>query len=201
MKKRDIIVIGASAGGVQALRQLASELPANLPAAIFVVIHMPPWWESKLPDILGRSGGMQVSVARTDEPIRNGRIYVALADHHLIVDDGRVQLWRGPKENLHRPAINPLFRSAAVTYGDRVIGVILSGSLDDGSTGLWWVKRYDGVAIVQNPQDAEHPDMPRNALEHVAADYVLDAREIGTLLPKLVNGTNPEITENRSNGR
>ena len=195
MIKRDIIVIGASAGGAQALRQIVAELPPELPAAIFIVVHMPPWWESKLPQILSHNGRVQAALALPDEPVEHGRIYLAVADHHLILDDGRVKLWRGPKENLHRPGINALFRSAAVTYGERVVGVILSGTLDDGSAGLWWIKRYKGLAIVQDPHDAEYADMPRNALGHVTADYVLSAREIGRILPSLVQGLAPEFTE------
>ena len=201
MRKRDIIVIGASAGGVNALRDLTAELPREMPAAVFVVIHMPPWWDSKLASILNRNGGMPACPAVAEEPIENGRIYVAVPDHHLILDERSVHLWRGPRENLHRPAINALFRSAAVTFGTRVIGIVLSGSLDDGSTGLWWIKHYDGLVLVQSPNDAEYPDMPRNALQHVDADYVLTARDIGRLLPKLVEGMDPHANGETRNGR
>ena len=195
MVKRDIVVIGASAGGVQALRELTAELPSRLDAAILVVVHMPPWWETNLASILSRKGGIQGVRASSDQPIEPGRIYIAAPDHHLLVDNGRIHLWRGPKENIHRPAINALFRSAAVTYRERVIGVILSGARDDGSTGLWWVKRYDGLAVVQDPADAQHPEMPSNALQHVSADYILRAAEIGKSLPNIVQGVGLETTE------
>ena len=196
MVKRDIIVIGASAGGIDALRELTAELPSQLIAALFVVVHMPSWWDSKLPSVLSRNGSLPAVSARHDELIEPGRIYVSAPDHHLLLDHERVQLWRGPKENLHRPSINALFRSAAVTYGQRVIGVILSGGLDDGSTGLWWVKDFGGLTVVQNPSEAINPEMPRNALQHVAVDYVLTAREIGRLLPDLIQGAGLEASEN-----
>lgn len=195
MVKRDIVVIGASAGGVEALRQLTAELPPRLDAALFVVVHMPPSWETNLPLILSRKGGIQGVRACADQPIEQGRIYVAAPDHHLVVDNGRIHIWRGPKENLHRPAINPLFRSAAVTYGKRVIGVILSGAMDDGSAGLWWVKRYGGLTVVQDPDDAQYPDMPQNALQHVSADYVLSAPEIGRSLPSMIQDAGLEAKE------
>jgi two-component system chemotaxis response regulator CheB len=193
--KRDIVVIGASAGGIEALRELTAELPHQIDAALFVVVHMPSWWDSKLPSVLSRQGGIAAVRAQADQTIEPGRIYVAPPDHHLLLNDGRVHLWRGPKENLHRPAINALFRSAAAAYGERVIGVILSGSMDDGSTGLWWVKRYGGLAIVQDPREALHPDMPRNALQHVTVDYVLGAREIGKSLGGMVQGVGLEAIE------
>lgn len=193
--KRDIVVIGASAGGIDALRELTDDLPSHLAAAVFVVVHMPSWWDSKLPSVLSRNGSLRAARACQDEPVEPGRIYVAAPDHHLLVDHERVQLWRGPKENMHRPAINALFRSAAVTYGPRVIGVILSGGLDDGSTGLWWIKEFGGVTVVQHPREAKTPDMPLNALQHVAVDYVLTAREIGRLLPDLIQGAGLEGSE------
>ena len=194
MTKRDIIVIGASAGGIEALRELTSELPARLDAAILIVLHIPPWWDSQLPALLSREGGVQAVAAREDDPIEHGRIYVAAPEHHLLVDSGRIHLWRGPKENLHRPAINALFRSAAVTFGERVIGIVLSGCMDDGSTGLWWVKRFQGLTVVQHPNEARYPDMPQNALRHVAVDYILTAREIGKSLPNMIHGMNREAT-------
>ena len=195
MVKRDIVVIGASAGGVEALRELTAELPSGLDAALLVVVHMPSSWDTNLPSILSRKGGIQGVRAAADQPIEHGHIYVAAPDHHLVLDDGRIHLWRGPKENLHRPAINPLFRSAAVTYGERVIGVILSGAMDDGSAGLWWVKQYGGLAVVQDPGDAQYPDMPKNALQHVSADYVLSAPEIGRSLRSMIQGAGLEAKE------
>jgi two-component system chemotaxis response regulator CheB len=122
-----------------------------------------------------------------------GTIYVAPPDYHLLLERDRVDLWRGPKENRHRPAVNALFRSAAVAFGNRVIGVVLSGLLDDGAAGLWWIKRFGGIAVVQDPEDAQSPEMPAAALEHVKVDYVLPASEIGPLLAKLTEQETPQI--------
>jgi two-component system chemotaxis response regulator CheB len=124
---------------------------------------------------------------RGAETIAPSRIYVAPPNIHILLDDGAVDIWRGPKENSHRPAIHPLFRSAAVRYGPRVIGVVLSGALDGGSAGLWWVKRDGGVTIVQDPKTAEHPDMPRNAIQYVDVDYVVPMDKITGLLSTLVS--------------
>lgn len=125
------------------------------------------------------------------ETITPGVIYVAPPDYHLLVEDGKMELWHGPKENRNRPAINPLFRSAATAYRERVIGVVLSGNLDDGSAGLWWVKKEGGIAIIQDPLRCEHPEMPRNALDYVDVDYVLDAPAIGPMLTRLASGALP----------
>ncbi len=188
--KHDIIVIGASAGGIEALQQVVRGLTPDLPASVFVVLHIPPWHRSALPEILSRSGPIPAVPASPDQPIEPGRIYVAPPDHHLLLEDGKVHVWRGPKENTHRPAVNPLFRSAAVDFKQRVTGVVLSGTLDDGATGLWWVKRYGGAAVVQDPRTAAFPDMPRNALTQVDVDYVRAASDIGPLLVELAtNGT------------
>ena len=149
---RDIIVIGASAGGIAALKELTSHLAPDLNASLFIVQHIMASRRSELPKILSGSGRLPAVHPVSGQHIEPGVIYVAPPDYHLIIEDGAVQLWHGPKENYHRPAINPLFRSAAVTYGERVIGVILSGSLDDGVSGLWGVKKYGGVTIVQDPQ-------------------------------------------------
>ena len=195
MAKRDIIVIGASAGGIEALSELTAELPPHLSASVFVVLHMPSELESRLPSIIGRQGAIQVVAASPDQPIERGRMYIAVPDYHLLVDNGHVNLWRGPRENRCRPAINALFRSAAVAYRERVIGVVLSGCLDDGSTGLWWVKQFHGLAVVQDPNDAKFRAMPENAIKYVNADYVLGAREIGRLLPTLVAGIDREAME------
>lgn len=186
--RRDIIVIGASAGGVQVLHEILPMLPRDLPAAVFVVVHMPPWHKSRLPFVLSRNGSMPAEHAEGGERIRYGRIYVAPPDQHLYIEDDRVHLWRGPKENRHRPAINVLFRSAAVGYRKRVAGVILSGSLDDGTAGLWWIKHFGGIAMIQDPQEAQFDDMPRSALEHVDPDYVLRAAAIPPMLLKLARG-------------
>jgi two-component system chemotaxis response regulator CheB len=133
--------------------------------------------------------------------IQPGYIYVAPPDFHLLIESSRVQLWRGPRENRQRPSVNVLFRSAAVAYGPRVIGVILSGTLDDGATGLWWVKKHGGVAVVQTPSDAEFEGMPITALEHVDVNEVIPAREIGPYLADLaIERAEIEVTRNRARG-
>jgi len=189
----DIIVVGASAGGVEALITLVQKLPANFPAALFVVVHFPAQSPSVLPRILNRAGPLPAAHARHEEVIQPGRIYVAVPDHHLLLHSGVVHVVRGPKENHCRPAIDPLFRSAAVAYGPRVIGVILSGSLGDGTAGLLTVKQRGGVAIVQDPVDALFPEMPRTALEYINADYVLPTAEIAPMLVRLAHEPVAEI--------
>ena len=181
----DIIVVGASAGGVEALLTFVRELPADLPAALFVVLHSPAQSPSVLPRILNRAGRLRAVHARHDEVIEPGRIYVAVPDHHLLVHRGVIHVVRGPKENHCRPAIDPLFRSAAVAYGPRAVGVLLSGSLGDGTVGLVTMKQRGGVAIVQDPADALFPEMPRNALEYIDADYVLPAAAIAPVVVRL----------------
>jgi two-component system chemotaxis response regulator CheB len=178
----DIIVIGASAGGVEALRQLVGGLRPNFPAAILVVLHVPTWSVSRLPEILTRSGPLPASHPQDGSPVLNGNIYVAPPDQHLLVSEDRIKLSAGPKENRHRPAVNALFRSAAFAYGPRVIGVVLTGALDDGASGLWEIKQHGGKAIVQEPSDALFPDMPKNALENVPVDYVVPLADIPALL-------------------
>jgi two-component system, chemotaxis family, protein-glutamate methylesterase/glutaminase len=187
MPKQDVIVIGASAGGVEALQVLAAGLPADLAAAVFIVLHIGngSHGHSWLAQILSKAGPLRASQAEDGEPIEPGRIYVARPNFHLMVGPGRMQVVDGPKENLARPSINPLFRSAAMAYGPRVTGVILTGMLDDGVAGLAAVKRRGGVAVVQNPDTALHPSMPENALKYVDADYVLDLKEIAATLVHL----------------
>jgi two-component system, chemotaxis family, protein-glutamate methylesterase/glutaminase len=184
--KTDIIVIGASAGGVEALAQVVSELKPDFPAALFVTIHLTPKSISHLPEILNRSGPLPASHPMDGSPIENGQIYVAPPDQHLLVYQDRIQLSSGPKENRQRPAVDVLFRSAALAYGPRVIGVVLTGALDDGSTGLWEIKQHGGKTIVQDPRDALFPDMPRNALKQVPIDYVMPLRGLASLLTDLV---------------
>jgi two-component system, chemotaxis family, protein-glutamate methylesterase/glutaminase len=185
MAHHDIVVIGASAGGIEALTTLVSGLPANLPSALFVVVHVPPYAVSHLPEILCRAGALPAVHASDGMPIRPGRIIVAPPDRHLLVRQGWVELSRGPRENHSRPAIDPLFRSAARAYGPRVIGVVLSGALYDGSLGLMAVKIRAGVAIVQDPREATIDSMPRTALKLVAADYVLGAADIASVVADL----------------
>ena len=187
MTKRDIIVIGASSGGIEALRTLVAELPANLPASIFVVLHTGPESPGILHQILGRSGILEAVNPKDREHIRPGHIYVAPPDRHMLLEPGRIRLTRGPKENRFRPAIDPLFRSAAQVYGPRVIGVILSGGLDDGTAGLWAIKKLGGTAVVQDPKDALFPSMPANALQYVSVDHTVPLKDIAPLLERLVN--------------
>jgi two-component system chemotaxis response regulator CheB len=182
---KDIIVVGASAGGIEALRALVGGLPEDLAAAVFVVLHTSPESPGMLADILDRFGKLPATNAQDGERIRPGRIYVAPPDRHLLVEPGVVRTTRGPKENRFRPAVDPLFRSAAQTYGPRVIGVILTGYLDDGTAGLWTVKKLGGTAVVQHPEDALVPFMPQNALAHVKVDYCLPLDEIAPLLVRL----------------
>ncbi len=185
MPGHDIITIGASAGGVEALSALARLLPADLPASVFVALHVPPHGMSVLPQILSRGGPLPAGHVEDGEAIAPGRIYVAPPDHHLLIDRGTLRLSRGPKENGFRPAIDPLFRSAARWHGSRVIGVVLSGTLDDGTAGLRAIKSRGGLAVVQDPDDALFPNMPRNALDLVAVDHVAKAPEIAGLLGRL----------------
>jgi two-component system chemotaxis response regulator CheB len=187
MSVRAIVVIGASAGGVEALIQLARGLPADLPAAVFVVTHLSPTARSRLPEILSRAGPLPAHAARDGDPIEPGCIAVAPPDRHLLVRPGRIELTRGPRENHTRPAVDPLFRSAARSYGARVIGVVLSGALYDGTAGLLAVKAHGGTTIVQDPADATVDGMPRSALRLVRADDVLPAAAIGPALARMVH--------------
>ncbi|MCU0537124.1 MAG: chemotaxis protein CheB [Hydrococcus sp. Prado102] len=196
MLKPDIIVIGASAGGFQAFKTLVSQLPPDFPAAIFIVWHIAPDYPSLLPQILARSALMPVEHAVDREPIRLSRIYVAPPNRHLLVEPGVVRLSVGPKENRFRPAIDVLFRSAARSYGERVIGVVLSGSLDDGAAGLYAIKERGGFAVVQDPSDALHSSMPKAAMKAVTVDSCVPIVEMGALLAHLVN---KEISEHKEN--
>ncbi|MDB4949115.1 MAG: chemotaxis protein CheB [Gemmatimonadetes bacterium] len=182
----EIIVIGASAGGVEALSTLVSGLPAGLPAAVLVVVHIPANATSVLPAILSRSGPLPAAHAVDGELVVPGRIYVAPTDHHLMLRRGRVEVVRGPRENATRPAVDPLFRSAARAYGRRVVGVVLSGMLDDGTVGLGVVKSCGGLAVVQDPADAVYPSMPSSAIENVRVDHVVPLSRIASLLVELV---------------
>jgi two-component system, chemotaxis family, protein-glutamate methylesterase/glutaminase len=195
MPGHDIIVVGASAGGVEALVTLGRTLSEDLPAAIFVVLHIPAEVPSMLPRLLSRSGSLLAVHAIDGAAIEYGRIYVAPPDHHLLVERGKMRVVRGPKENRHRPAVDPLFRSAANAYGPRVVGVVLTGALDDGTAGLLAVKRRGGVAIVQDPDEALYPSMPASAVASVAIDYILPLSGMGSLLVRLANEQAKEETD------
>jgi two-component system chemotaxis response regulator CheB len=185
MTGHDIIVIGGSAGGVDALRTLVAGLPKGFPAALFVVVHVPPHGPSVLPRILSRAGPLPAIHPQDGQAIRGGTIYVAPPDYHLLVKNGHVRIARGPRENKHRPAADALFRTAARTYGPRVIGVVLSGVLDDGTAGLAAIKRAGGIAVVQHPDDALYAGMPQSALNNVAVDHAVPAAELSALLVRL----------------
>ena len=182
---RDIIVIGASAGGVQALSTLVAALPPTLPAAVFIVLHVRADTPSLLPTILAREARLPVTHARNGERIEHKRIYVAPPDQHLLIQSSYVKLVHGPKENLHRPSIDTLFRSAARWAGPRVIGVVLTGARDDGTVGMRAIKQHGGITIVQDPSEATFPSMPTSVMQEIAVDYSLPVREIGPLLTRL----------------
>jgi two-component system chemotaxis response regulator CheB len=187
MPGHDIIVMGASSGGIESLISIVRGLPPDLPASVFVVLHIPAQSKSSLPRILTQSGPLKAVHPEDNDAIEPGRIFVAPPDCHLMIDDDHVRLVRGPKENHHRPAIDPLFRTAARFYGPRVVGVVLSGALDDGSAGLVAVKARGGIAIVQDPAEALFPDMPRNAMEAAGADYCVAKTQIAPLLVRLAS--------------
>jgi two-component system chemotaxis response regulator CheB len=187
----DIVVVGASAGGVTYLQRVIEHLPADFPAAIFITLHLPESARSMMPQILERAGRLPAAHAQHHAVIRRGRIYVAPPGFHMTINRERVLLSRGAREHGHRPAIDPLFRSAAVAFGPRVIGVVLSGLLDDGTVGLLEVKRAGGVAIVQDPEDTAFPSMPRSAIAHVDVDHVVPADQIGHVLQQLVMEDQP----------
>jgi two-component system chemotaxis response regulator CheB len=182
----DIIVIGASAGGVEAVREVAARLSPDLPAAVFVVVHSSPSSRGLLAKLLDRAGPLPASVAEDGAAVAHGRIHVAAPDQHLLLRAGHIHLSRGPRENGARPAVNPLFRTAASSYGDRVIGVVLTGNLDDGTAGLLAIADAGGVTVVQDPEDALYPGMPSSAVTQVPVDHVAPLAAIPALLNRLV---------------
>lgn len=187
MPTRHIIVVGASGGGIEALRTLVSGLPADFPAPICIVLHTSPQAPGILADILTRAGTLEATNAVNGEPLKPGRIYVAPPDFHLLIEPGQVRVAKGPRENRFRPAIDPLFRSAAQVFGPAAIGVVLTGSLDDGTAGLWAIKQLGGTAIVQDPADALFSSMPQNAIEHVKVDHVVPVARVAPLLVELTS--------------
>ena len=189
----DLIAIGASAGGIEALQKLLAALPADLPASVLIVLHTSGrTGGSLLPQILGRATALQVSHPEDRERIRHGHVYIAPPDFHMLVQGNHIRVLQGPRENLHRPAIDPLFRSAAVAAGRRVIGVVLTGMLDDGTSGLIVIRAHGGVPIVQDPLTAMFSSMPRHALEEVPEARVLPLEEIPAELVRLVGEEIPE---------
>jgi two-component system chemotaxis response regulator CheB len=184
---RGVVAVGASAGGVEALTQFVAGLPEKLPYAILVALHLPANAPSVLARILDRSGPVPVSPARHGAPVETGRIYVAVPNHHLMVSDHRVVLSEGPTENGHRPAINALFRSVALTFGPRAIGLLMSGVLDDGVLGSAAIRSRGGITIAQDPDDAVFPAMPVNAIRAGVVDHQVPAAHVGKLLTELAS--------------
>lgn len=184
---RSVVVVGASAGGVEALTQFAAGLPADLPYAVLVALHMPVGVKSVLARILDRSGPLPAAEAVDGEHLTPGTIRVAIPDRHLLVNDHRIVLSEGPTENSHRPAVNALFRSAALSFGPRAVGVLLSGMLDDGTLGCAAVKSRGGTTIVQKPEDATFPAMPLNAIAAGVVDHQVAALEMGSQLKLLAD--------------
>jgi two-component system chemotaxis response regulator CheB len=191
MAKRDIHVIGASAGGIDALKRVVSKLPEDMCSALFVVLHTSPESPGLLHSVLQHVAKLPIVPAEDGLPIETGRVYVARPDRHLLIEQGRMRLSHGPKENRHRPAVDVLFRSAAWIYGPRTVGVVLSGMMEDGTAGLWAIKSCGGMAIVQDPADADYPGMPANAQANVDVDHCLPADQIGELLAKTCRQSAP----------
>lgn len=188
MVGRDIVVIGGSAGSLLPFKRLLSELPSDLPASLFVVEHaMPrPWVSELLSSVLGRVSPLPVLAAKNEQQIERGKVYVCPPDCHMRLGNEMIYLDSGPKEHHTRPSVDVLFRSAATTYGRRVIGLLLSGALSDGTAGLWLLKRRGGTAFVQDPADAEFPSMPRSAIENVQVDHILPAQFMAQKLVQVI---------------
>jgi two-component system chemotaxis response regulator CheB len=180
-----VIVIGASTGGIEALQVLVAGLPADFATPICVVWHISPHAPGVLHQILRRAGNLPAFKVESALPLNAPGIYVAPPDFHLMVDKGMARVTRGPRENRFRPAIDPLFRSAAYSYGPGAIGVVLSGNLDDGTSGLWAIKDQGGIAIAQDPAEAMFPSMPRSAIQNVAVDHIVPIAELPQLLVAL----------------
>jgi len=195
MANQNIVVIGGSAGALGSLVKIVRSLPAGFPAAVLVVIHTAPDNAGYLAKILGQNGKLPAVTAVDGLPIQIGRVYVAPPDHHLLVNDGRLRVTRGPREHGFRPAVDPLFRTASASYGSRVIAVILSGGGDDGVLGLSIVKRGGGVVIVQDPHEADSPSMPARAIEQVTVDHTLPADDMAAIISGLVRQTGDEHLE------
>src|SRR5215813_3119420 len=198
MTKHNIIVVGTSAGGVEALCELTKHLPKQLDASVFVVMHIGT--DTMLPHILSRCGNLPAVLAEHEKSYKRGCIYCAPPHCHLSIRDHKTVLTRGPRENGHRPAADVLFRSAARAHRSKVVGVVLSGGRDDGSAGLYAIKARGGVAIVQEPSEAATPNMPQNALAMVDVDFCLPVRQIADVLVQLANGKATNITESPDGG-
>jgi two-component system chemotaxis response regulator CheB len=198
--RRDLVVVGASAGGVEVLSKVVRDLPPDLPAAVCIVLHISPGSPSMLAHILGRAGKLPCRPARDGEHLRDGVILVAPPDRHLVIEDSRARLTTGPRENGHRPAIDVLFRSAAAALDSRVVGVVLSGTRDDGSAGLAVIKAAGGATIVQDPRDATYAGMPASAIANVAVDAVVPAALVGSTIAAMVMGDPPPVGRSGDGG-
>ena len=187
MANRDILAIGTSAGGVEALLFLAKHFPADFPAAVLVTIHLSSHFRSSLDELLSRAGPLPAAFAGDGDPIENGRIYVAPADRHLLVEGERIVLGHGSRENNARPAIDPMMRSVALCCGRRTVGVVLTGTLSDGASGLWALGQSGGMTVVQDPGDAAFSDMPSNALKRLKPDHVVSLKALPKLLASLAS--------------
>src|SRR5262245_44001318 len=198
MPKRNIVVIGPSAVGVESLSELTRSLPNDLDASLFVVMHIGS--ESFLPQILNRCGSLPAVAAENNKHYKRGCIYVAPPHHHLLIKDHMTMLSRGPRENGHRPAADVLFRSAARAHRSKVIGIVLSGGRDDGTAGLFTIKARGGIAIVQDPSEALTPNMPRSALNLVDVDFCLPLQQIAEVIVQLVQGKATNVTEAPNGG-
>ena len=198
-------MIGGSQGAIEGLLEIVPAFPSDLAAAVFVVVHLPAEANSHLPNMLTRAGKLRAAHPADREPIRAGQIYVAPPNYHLTLESGDMHVLRGPRENRHRPAIDPLFRTAARNFGPRVIAVVLSGNLDDGSAGLMAVRRCGGIAIVLDPSQASASEMPQRALDYGGADYTLPLAEIGPKLVELINSRDVRMKKlkkhNKKQGR
>lgn len=182
-----VVAVGASAGGIEALSELAAGMPPDFPFPVMIVIHMSPGAPSLLAQIINRSGPLPAVAAVDGAALEGGRIYAAVPNRHLLARDHRVALSDGPWESGRRPGIDALFRSVALDYGPRAIGVLMSGLLDDGVAGLRAIKAKGGVAVVQEPSDALFPDLPRNAIKAGLADHTAAAKQLGSLLGRLAD--------------
>jgi two-component system chemotaxis response regulator CheB len=189
--RRDLVVIGASAGGVEALRRVVAVLPADLPAAVCVVLHVSADTPSALAHILARAGSLPCRSAHDGDPLVQGEILVAPPDRHLIIEEDHVRLTADAPENNHRPSVDALFRSAGETARERVTGAVLSGMRDDGTAGLAVIKANGGLALVQEPEDAMHPGMPSSAIGHVGVDAILRCEELGSAITEAARGHPP----------
>jgi two-component system, chemotaxis family, protein-glutamate methylesterase/glutaminase len=187
MSNRDIVAIGTSAGGVEALLYLAERLPASFPACILVTLHLSGQRKSILDELVSRAGPLPAKFASDGEPLRKGEIFIAPPNRHLLVEQDRLLLGTGAREHNARPAIDPMLRSTAVCCGPRAVGVVLTGTLGDGASGLWAISRCGGVSVVQHPGDAAFPEMPENALRIIDPDHVVRLRDMADLINSLVH--------------